>query len=57
MDVDPENLLKAFSGPHRTLGNQEARDEQEVQFYLAALVKTLRKATTSQQPSSLLNLA
>jgi len=59
MDVDPEDLVKAFAArPHRTLANKEARDEYDLELYLAALGKTVRlKANASPEPSSLLNLA
>ncbi len=55
MDVNPEDLVKAFAEPHRTPGNSKAQDEYEVRLLLRAQVDKVREranATTQNPPTS-----
>lgn len=43
MDVNPEELLRAFAEPHGALGNSEARDERDLEFYMRVFVDTVKQ--------------
>ncbi len=47
MGLNLDDLVKSYPSaePHRTPANQEARDEQQLQLYLATLVDTIRRKT------------